>query len=215
MSIDFGGMREQYSNTPYNIEDAAAHPFDEFHSWFAQAIEGGIKEPNAMTLATVDQNGHADARIVLLKELTTEGFVFYTNYNSAKGQQLFDNPHACIVFLWLEMERQIRIKGEVKIYDQIISTSYFQSRPRSSQVAAWASLQSKEMSRASLEESFQKMDHLFQHTDKLPKPPYWGGYMLVPTEIEFWQGRRNRMHDRVKYSLDEKNSTWSKVRLAP
>jgi pyridoxamine 5'-phosphate oxidase len=213
MSIDVGHLREQYSNAAYKIEDAAEDPFTEFSSWFATAKEAKLKEPNAMTLATVDEQGHADARIVLLKEMIDHGFVFYTNYSSAKGQQIFANPHGCLVFVWLELERQVRIKGVIKKYDANLSEKYFQSRPKNSQIAAWASPQSKQINREDLESMVAETTLLFEDKEVLPKPPQWGGYILEPAEVEFWQGRRNRLHDRVKYFL--KDGKWSKVRLAP
>ncbi len=214
MSIDIGGMREQYSNSPLDVETLGQDPLKAFQLWFENAIESKIKEPNAMTIATIDKDGMPDARVVLLKELIDKGFVFYTNYASAKGQQLEAHPHACLVFNWLDLERQIRIKGSVTRYDEKLSEQYFQSRPRLSQVAAWASPQSKTIKdRSVLQSLYDETEKIFESEELIPKPPTWGGFILSPIEIEFWQGRRNRLHDRIKFTLVEND--WQITRLAP
>jgi pyridoxamine 5'-phosphate oxidase len=214
MSIDIGSMREQYSNSPLDESTLGNDPLQAFKVWFENAVEANIKEPNAMTIATVDSNGMPDARIVLLKELDGEGFVFYTNYSSAKGQQLEENPNACIVFNWLGLERQIRIRGIVKKYDEVKSEQYFQSRPRLSQIAAWSSPQSKKIAdREVLEKLMLESTKIFEGEELIPKPPVWGGFILIPSYIEFWQGRRNRLHDRIQFT--RKDNEWVSCRLAP
>jgi pyridoxamine 5'-phosphate oxidase len=214
MSIDFGSLREQYGNIPLELEDLGLDPFSAFNKWFSAALDEGVKEPNAMTLATVDDMGRPDARIVLLKELKEKSFVFYTNYSSSKGQQLEQNKYVCLVFNWLQQERQIRIRGEVERQDSTISETYFQSRPRNSQVAAWSSPQSKTIeNRQVLEELVSETELLFNDDDLLPLPPTWGGYKVTPYEIEFWQGRSNRLHDRIKY--EKVANEWFAKRLAP
>jgi pyridoxamine 5'-phosphate oxidase len=215
MSIDFGSLREQYSNNPLEAEDLGNNPFVAFQSWFKQALDDQIKEPNAMTLATVDHQGRPDARIVLLKEQVEDYFVFYTNYTSAKGGQMEHNDHVCLVFNWLAQERQIRIRGKISFQDKDKAEAYFQSRPRSSQVAAWSSPQSAKIEdRQVLETLIQETEKVFEGQDLLPLPPTWGGYKVAPYEIEFWQGRRSRLHDRLKYTLN-KEGAWDIDRLAP
>ncbi len=214
MSIDIGGMRAQYSNEALDIDSLGHDPIKAFTIWFKNAVDAEVKEPNAMAIATVDSDGMPDARIVLLKEVEGNGFVFYTNYSSAKGQQLQINPHACLVFNWLDLERQVRIRGSVIKYDEAKSETYFQTRPRESQIAAWSSPQSMPIAdRAVLESLVHESSQTFDGVDLLPKPPMWGGYMLNPTEIEFWQGRRNRLHDRIKYKSTADG--WKATRLAP
>jgi pyridoxamine 5'-phosphate oxidase len=214
MSIDIGSMRQQYANTVLDIDSLGNDPINAFSLWFQHAIDAQIKEPNAMMIATVDNDGMPDARVVLLKEVDAKGFVFYTNYSSAKGQQLQDNPHACLVFSWLDLERQVRIRGSVSKYDESKSEAYFQTRPRQSQIAAWSSPQSKPIAdRAVLESLVHETTLTFTGVDLLPKPPVWGGYILSPVEIEFWQGRRDRLHDRIKYMAT--TDGWKATRLAP
>lgn len=214
MSIDIGSMRQQYSSAPLNVDALGTDPIKAFGLWFSNAVEAQVKEPNAMTLATVDESGMPDARIVLLKEVDGQGFVFYTNYGSAKGQQMEANPHACLVFNWLDLERQVRIRGTVAKYDAIKGESYFQSRPRLSQIAAWSSPQSKPIQhREVLEKLVAETTATFEGVEALPKPPMWGGYILTPSEIEFWQGRRDRLHDRIKYISGSEG--WKVSVLAP
>lgn len=215
MNQELASMREQYGDSLLDESSIKPNPFDQFKLWFQEALASGlIKEVNAMTLATVDEDNHPDARIVLLKECTDSGFVFYTNFSSAKGNQIELNQSGCLVFGWVELQKQIRIKGNIIKYNVANATSYFQSRPRESQIAAWASPQSKTIKdRNEIESLFAENEKLFINTDPLPKPPTWGGYILIPHTIEFWQGRRNRLHDRLKYTLKE--NVWSISRLAP
>jgi pyridoxamine 5'-phosphate oxidase len=214
MSIDIGSMRQQYSSAALDLEALGSDPIIAFGLWFSNAVESQVKEPNAMTLATVDDKGLPDARIVLLKEVDGQGFVFYTNYGSTKGQQLESNPHACLVFNWLDLQRQVRIRGTVSKYDAVKGESYFQSRPRLSQIAAWSSPQSKPIHhRTVLENLVVETTATFEGVEALPKPPMWGGYILTPSEIEFWQGRRDRLHDRIKYIATPEG--WKATILAP
>jgi pyridoxamine 5'-phosphate oxidase len=214
MSIDIAGLRVQYGNEALDIDSSHIDPLQEFQKWIEAAVHSKCKEPNAMTLATVDKEGRPDARIVLLKEVTNDGFVFYTNYNSKKGKQMFANAYVSAVFVWLDLERQVRIRGKVELYDTIKSTKYFQSRPRESQIAAWASPQSTIIEdRQILESLIEETKVVFENDEILPKPAHWGGYVITPYEIEFWQGRRSRLHDRILYSLQE--GSWHKKRLAP
>ena len=189
-------------------------PIVQFKNWLEQATEAGISEPTAMTLATTAEDGQPSARIVLLKEVTQDGFVFYTNYGSAKGRELAVNPRAALVFYWPQLERQVRITGTVVKTSRSESEAYFQTRPRGSQLAAWASGQSSPIpDRALLETRVKKLDAKYAGAD-VPLPPNWGGYRLRPESIEFWQGKPNRLHDRLRYSR-EAGGGWKIERLAP
>lgn len=208
-------LREDYQQATLELEDAHANPIIQFERWFEEAVAAKVKEPNAMTLATANAEGRPSARIVLLKGFDANGFVFYTNYESKKGQELLQNPQAALVFSWLELEKQIRIEGKVEKLSETASTQYFQSRPKGSQIGAWVSPQSQIIeSRNSLEEKVTALNKKYQDQDTLPKPDHWGGYLLQPDLIEFWQGRSSRLHDRVLYKLSA-DSQWYKQRLAP
>jgi pyridoxamine 5'-phosphate oxidase len=191
-----------------------ANPFLQFQDWFDSAMAAKLPEPNAMTLATVAPNGQPSARIVLLKGFDETGFVFYTNYSSHKGQQLATNSAAALVFWWANLERQVRIEGEVTKVSAAQSDEYFHSRPLGSQLGAWVSDQSQTIeSREKLETKLKELET--QYKDKtIPRPSHWGGYRLKPTAIEFWQGRPNRLHDRFLYSLLADGS-WKIERLSP
>lgn len=208
-------LREDYRLASLDIQDVDINPLKQFNKWFSEALNAQILEPNAMTLATVTAEGRPAARIVLLKELDTEGFVFYTNYNSHKGQELAHNPFAALCFNWLDLQRQVRIEGTVKKVPPSVSEAYFVSRPKGSQVGAWASPQSNVIeNRAVLEEKFKELDEKYADSDTVPYPEHWGGYIVVPTVIEFWQGRSSRLHDRIRYTRSE-NNDWKIERLAP
>jgi pyridoxamine 5'-phosphate oxidase len=208
-------LRKDYKSKTLNFEDTHENPFEQFKQWFDETLDAQIVEPNAMTLATATKSGKPSARIVLLKGYDQEGFVFYTNFESRKGMEITKNPHAALVFNWLDLERQIRIEGKVEKVADITATEYFQSRPKLSQIGAWASPQSQEITdRSVLENNFKALDLQYAHTATLPKPDCWGGFRVMPTYIEFWQGRRSRLHDRVVYKK-KRNGTWHKVRLAP
>lgn len=194
--------------------DMDVNPIKQFDKWWQQAIESNIDEVNAMTLATVNEHGAPSARIVLLKDYGEEGFVFFTNYQSAKGNNIQTNSNVALVFFWKELERQIRIEGVAqKISDQQ-SDGYYHSRPTESKIGAWASPQSQKIeSREVLENNFRKTEINFKDQD-IKRPPHWGGYKVLPNKIEFWQGRPGRLHDRIEYSK-KKEGNWTFIRLAP
>lgn len=207
-------LRKEYSSAPFNLEDADVDPFIQFKDWLEDAIKAEMPEPNAMTLATINDKGFPSARVVLLKALEPEGFVFYTNYKSEKGLSMEKNPHVALVFLWLGIQRQVRIEGIVSKVAAKTSKAYFKTRPRGSQIGAVASPQSTPMDRAALEKAFFELDQRYKQEEDIPMPDHWGGYLVQPHRIEFWQGRRSRLHDRVNYNLDQ-NRVWVKQRLAP
>lgn len=187
-------------------------PIAFFHKWFAEAEISKADEINAMTLATVDARGKPHARIVLLKGADENGFVFFTNYNSAKGTQLNTNPYAALVFFWKELERQVRIEGRIEKLPDTENDAYFFSRPAESRLGAWASPQSKVIdSRKILSDNFDK--YKLEFAEDIPRPAHWGGYRVIPEHIEFWQGRSSRMHDRILF--EKKHNQWHKSRLAP
>lgn len=205
-------IREEYMRAGLAEADADLDAFVQFERWFKDAVDAGLPLPNAMTLATVRENGSPDARIVLLKGVEGGGFVFYTNYESRKGRQLSARPEGTLVFLWHALERQVRVDGRVERVTAQESDAYFASRPLGSRHSAWASHQSARVeSRAVLEAALAESER--KHGAHPPRPPGWGGYRLVPDEIEFWQGRENRLHDRLLYA--RAGSGWKIERLAP
>jgi pyridoxamine 5'-phosphate oxidase len=206
-------LRQDYRSAQLNEKDADKNPIRQFEKWFSAAIDARIYEPNVMTLATADKNGKPNARIVLLKGFDEDGFTFYTNYLSKKGKELKKNPQACLVFFWAELERQVRIEGVVEKLDKAASEKYFWSRPKGSQIGAIVSPQSQPIAdKKLLEQKAAELADLY--TDKtIPKPAHWGGYLVKPSAIEFWQGRPSRLHDRIKYELI--NGKWQTSRLAP
>jgi pyridoxamine 5'-phosphate oxidase len=207
-------IRKDYKLKVLSEKDVTNDPFQQFEKWWKEALTSNIEEANAMTLATSSNDGIPSARIVLLKGIDKRGFIFFTNYSSFKGQQLLENPRACLVFFWKELERQVRITGVVEKVSDKESDDYFNSRPEGSRIAAWASPQSQVIaSRTWLEENEKKLQKQFTQTD-IRRPSYWGGYRVMPIDIEFWQGRPNRLHDRINYSLQE-NGNWLIERLAP
>ncbi|MCB1315253.1 MAG: pyridoxamine 5'-phosphate oxidase [Leptospiraceae bacterium] len=194
--------------------EAGNDPFDLFDRWFSEALQLKSQHPNAFTLATADTHGRATARVLLLKDYDRDGFVFYTNYQSRKGHELEQNPQGCILFFWPELEKQVRIEGAIHKVDRDESAEYFHSRPRESQLGAHASLQSSVLSdRVELEQRFQQLQQEYGDDREIPLPDYWGGYRLRPDSFEFWQGRDSRLHDRLRYSLQ--NETWVRARLSP
>jgi pyridoxamine 5'-phosphate oxidase len=206
-------LRKNYTQAGLLESDIVANPFEQFKLWFDQAVAADILEPNAMTVATVTDEGKPSARIVLLKDFDERGFVFYTNYNSQKGVELQNFPYAALVFLWGDLERQVRIEGKVEFVSESEATGYFHSRPASSQLGAWASEQSTVIGdRSILEQKLQQLEAEYQDR-QIPKPPHWGGVRVVPQEIEFWQGRPSRLHDRLRYQLVD--GKWQVDRLAP
>jgi pyridoxamine 5'-phosphate oxidase len=205
-------LRKDY--TQAGLEQGDPNPFKQFELWFNQVLAADLLEPNAMTLATVTSDGKPDARIVLLKGFDTRGFVFYTNYRSQKGQELAANPHAALVFLWGDLERQVRVVGRVEQATDLEADTYFQSRPLGSRLGAWASTQSEVIpSREVLEARMKALETEYQGRE-IPRPDHWGGFRVVPTEIEFWQGRPSRLHDRLRYRLQD-GGVWVIDRLAP
>jgi pyridoxamine 5'-phosphate oxidase len=206
-------LRQDYRSAQLNENDVDANPMEQFRKWFADALSAKLYEPNVMTLATADSDSKPTARIVLLKGFDENGFVFFTNYESKKGQDLMENPQAALVFFWAELERQVRIEGVVSKVDDQTSADYFHSRPTGSQIGALASPQSRILSdRRILEEKVESLTAQYNGLD-IPRPAHWGGYLVEPTHIEFWQGRPSRLHDRITYDLAE--GEWIIRRLAP
>jgi pyridoxamine 5'-phosphate oxidase len=207
-------LRREYASRALVESEALDDPIRQFGLWFDEAVNAALLEVNAMTLATASPTGEPAARIVLLKGFDERGFVFFTNYESAKGQDLERNPRASLLFFWTELERQVRITGGVARVSSEESTAYFHSRPFESQVGTWASAQSRVLpDRQTLEARQEGL--LRTHEGKVvPRPPYWGGYRVAPERIEFWQGRTSRLHDRLQYTKGVDGS-WSRVRLAP
>ena len=214
MSINIADLRKEYATQNLLETNVAIDPVTQFSIWWQQALDSNIDEPNAMTLATASCDGLPSARIVLLKGFNDNGFVFFTNYKSYKAIQLEENPKACLVFFWKELERQVRIVGLVKKVTAEESDNYYNSRPKYSRIGALASPQSQVVeSRQWIDEQFLKL--LDKYKDEEPlRPDYWGGYILKPIIIEFWQGRPSRLHDRIQYTLEE-NGAWKIDRLAP
>ena len=205
-------LRKNYTFGQLSETEVPPNPLRLFQLWFDQAVKAECPEPNSMTLATADAAGNPSARIVLLKGADSAGFTFFTNYESQKGKELAGRPHAALLFHWHELERQVRIKGLVERVSPAESDEYFHSRPAASRIGAWASPQSAEIpNREFLEEAEKRFAADFG--DKPPRPEHWGGYRLHPTEIEFWQGRPSRLHDRIHYQLD--GAEWRVARLAP
>lgn len=212
-SVKLADLRTDYKRASLDERDVARDPLAQFALWFEAALSAQVPEPNAMTLATADAGGRPAARIVLLKEVDARGFVFYTNYDSRKGRELLARPRAALLFFWPELERQVRIEGDVETVDPATADAYFRSRPRLSRLGAWASPQSAPLpDRAALEQQFLEAERRFPGDD-VPRPPRWGGYRLVPVVLEFWQGRASRLHDRIEYRRNGEG--WRIGRLAP
>jgi pyridoxamine 5'-phosphate oxidase len=207
-------IRKEYKLQTLSEKDVLKDPIAQFDKWWQEAVNASIDEVNAMTLATASADGMPDARIVLLKGFDEKGFSFFTNYNSSKGQQLLENPRASLVFFWKELERQVRISGLVSLVSGKISDEYFNSRPEGSRLGAWASPQSDVIeNREWLEENEKQLREEWRG-NAVTRPAHWGGYLVRPVRIEFWQGRPSRLHDRILFSLQE-NGRWNIERLAP
>ena len=211
--MDLFDLRNEYTSQPFDESDALSSPFELFDKWFHEAMESKIFEPNAMALATVGANGIPSVRMILLKSFNKNGFIFFSNYESRKGHQLKENHNAACVFYWEELERQVRIEGVVEKLSNEESDKYFETRPTGSRLGAWASPQSKIVeSRQWLETKHNEFRNKFKHSE-VPRPENWGGYKLIPHQIEFWQGRPNRLHDRIEYTFE--GDSWKIRRLAP
>lgn len=206
-------LRKTYSRESLSQSAVDPDPIVQFRNWMNEALDAKLPEPNAMTLATADADGKPSARVVLIKGVDERGFVFFTNYESHKGHDLEANPHAALVFFWVELERQVRIEGRVEKLPEKESDEYFSSRPLESRIGAWASEQSRELSgRAALVARAAKFAAKFALNP--PRPPHWGGYVVIPASIEFWQGRPSRLHDRIVYTR-QPDGKWTTARLAP
>lgn len=206
-------FRNEYISEGIDVSNLKSNPFDQFEVWFNEAVENKLIEPNVMNLSTVSAEGKPSSRIVLLKGFDERGFIFYTNYDSRKAIELSKNNFAAMTFLWLELYKQVRIEGTVQRVSEMESDSYFNSRPRGSQIGAWVSAQSKPIiDRMELEDKAAEIERQFEGK-VVPRPDNWGGYCLSPVLVEFWQGRANRLHDRIQYNL--KNDIWTKHRLSP
>ncbi len=212
--MSIADLRREYSLTGLRKADLAADPLQQFRHWFDQALAAGTNEPNAMVLATADAAGKPSTRVVLLKGLDERGFVFFTNYESRKARELAVNRHAALNFFWVELERQVCVTGSVTQVPREEAEAYFKTRPRGSRLGAWASKQSDTVSsREVLEARLQELEKKYPG-EEIPLPPFWGGYVLAPREIDFWQGRPNRLHDRFRYSK-QSDGRWLVERLSP
>lgn len=206
-------MREEYKSSTLQEADVERNPMKQFESWFEQARAAKLLEANSMVLSTVSDSGQPNSRVVLLKGLANGGFTFYTNYDSAKGQQIAANPVASLVFLWQPLERQVRVEGRIVKVSEADSDAYFNSRPIGSQLGAMASPQSKVITRSELEARLEEVTR--SHGDNPSRPAHWGGYRVIPAMVEFWQGRRSRLHDRIRYQRASDDSAWVIDRLGP
>ncbi len=207
--------RHDYEKDQLDESAVAQDPFTQFQGWFDAANAADVPEPNAMVVATASAEGRPSSRVVLMRGFDPKGFVFYTNYESRKGNDLAANPYASCVWFWQGMERQIRVEGSVEKVDPAESDDYWRGRPRNSKLGAWVSDQSQAVeSRRALETELEGLKQRFPG-EEIPRPPHWGGFRVVPTVVEFWQGRRSRLHDRIVYRRADRDAPWQIVRLAP
>lgn len=212
-NTDISRLRREYSLKVLDEKSVSRNPFEQFSVWMNDVLELNIMDSTAMIIATSDKNGKPSVRTVLLKEFSDDGFIFYTNYKSQKGSEILSNPKIETLFFWKEIERQVRISGKAKKIPAKESEYYFHSRPLESQIAAWSSIQSKIVpNRKYIEDSFLNVKNKFEGKE-IPLPPFWGGFKIIPDYFEFWQGRENRLHDRIVYSKVKSN--WDIVRLSP
>jgi pyridoxamine 5'-phosphate oxidase len=212
--MSIANLRREYAQRALTEDTASANPLHQFAQWFEEAVLADLLDANAMTLATIGLDGAPAARIVLLKGFDEDGFVFFTNYESDKGRELTANPIASLLLFWAELERQVRVTGSVARISAPESSAYFTTRPVESQIGAWSSQQSAPVpDRAALEARFEEVRRRYEG-QPVPRPPHWGGFRVTPTRIEFWQGRKGRLHDRLLYTLSD-NGAWGRVRLSP
>ncbi len=210
---DIASLRLSYFQNELIEENVSEKPFKQFEKWFNEALDAKILEPNAMHIATIS-NGKPHGRIVLLKGFDEKGFTFFTNYESNKGKEIEENTYISLTFFWGDLERQVRIEGTIEKVSSQESDEYYQTRPRGSQIGAWVSNQSRVIDgRKPLEDSLLAFEKRFENTEYIPRPAHWGGYRVIPNSIEFWQGRPNRLHDRILYS--KVNNDWKIERLSP
>ena len=209
-----GSIRKEYKLLELDESSVNDNPIIQFEEWFKEAVKREGDEANAATLSTIGLDGHPEGRIVLLKFYSGDGFTFYTNYNSNKGQELERHPFASMTFYWRTLERQVRVRGEIAKVDPVISDEYFNSRPKTSRIGAWSSPQSQVIeSRTIIEQNELKYAELYKDQENIPRPEHWGGFIIQPQKIEFWQGRPSRLHDRIVYQNVDKK--WVINRLAP
>ena len=213
MNKQIADIRTDYKLKSLSESEVSNNPFTQFGVWWNEAIQANLEEVNAMTLSTATKDGRPSSRIMLLKGYDEKGFVFFTNYESNKGKNIAENPYVSLLFFWKELERQVRIEGTIEKLETEYNDEYFNSRPVGSRIGAWASKQSRPIeSRSVLEADFKEFANQFDGID-VPRPDHWGGYRVIPNKIEFWQGRSNRLHDRIVYELD--NAAWRIKRLSP
>jgi pyridoxamine 5'-phosphate oxidase len=213
--LDPASMRARYREAGLEEKDLAADPFAQFDEWFTQAAESGLHEPNAMVLATADPQGRPSSRTVLLKQYDERGFVFFTNYGSRKGREIEANPHVSLLFPWHGVARQVIVSGTAARTGRDETVAYFRTRPHGSQLGAWASVQSAVIaSRDDLDASYAELAARYPEGEQVPVPPHWGGFRVAPESVEFWQGRENRLHDRLRY-VAEADDGWRVERLSP
>ena len=210
--MDLHNIRADYSKQEISEQECDASPLVQFERWLNEAVRAEVNEPTAMNVATVGEDGRPSSRMVLLKEVNAQGFVFFSNYLSRKGRALSAHPFAALTFFWPELERQVRVEGRVVLLDEAASDEYFKSRPYTSRIGAWASEQSSVIAGKSVLVARAAAVGL-KHPISVPRPPHWGGYVVLPERLEFWQGRPSRLHDRIQYRLE--NESWLKERLAP
>ena len=210
--MDLHNIRADYSKQELSEQECDASPLVQFERWLTEAVRAEVNEPTAMNVATVGEDGRPSSRMVLLKEVNAQGFVFFSNYLSRKGRALSAHPFAALTFFWPELERQVRVEGRVVLLDEAASDEYFKSRPYTSRIGAWASEQSSVIAGKSVLVARAAAVGL-KHPISVPRPPHWGGYVVLPERLEFWQGRPSRLHDRIQYRLE--NESWLKERLAP
>ena len=210
--MDLHNIRADYSKQELSEQECDAIPLVQFERWLNEAVRAEVNEPTAMNVATVGEDGRPSSRMVLLKEVNAQGFVFFSNYLSRKGRALSAHPFAALTFFWPELERQVRVEGRVVLLDEAASDEYFKSRPYTSRIGAWASEQSSVIAGKSVLVARAAAVGL-KHPISVPRPPHWGGYVVLPERLEFWQGRPSRLHDRIQYRLE--NESWLKERLAP